>query len=588
MSYIALYREWRPQSFAEMVGQEHVTRTLQNALRNQRLAHAYLFSGPRGTGKTSAAKILSKTINCENGPTNEPCNECAACRGITQGSIMDVVEIDAASNRGVDEIRDLREQVKYAPTEVRYKVYIVDEVHMLTTEAFNALLKTLEEPPRHVVFILATTEPHKLPATIISRCQRFDFRRISGRQIVERLQHIANEKQIEAEEDALWLIARSAEGGMRDALSIFDQVISFGGHKVSVDSIVSLIGGLRADTLASLARSIAEHDVQQVLHATGNLIEDGKDAGQILHDLTLYFRDLLMYKTVPSLEEIQDRIQYDKSFPQVADLFSPSQLIAMIEQMTETAQEMKWHNQVRLLLEMLLVRLANTQAADVQALWKRLEELERKVETGVNRHHRQSEPTGVPQSNREDAQENRVGMKNNKEEQPTPSDAIPASGSRQQEPVSASVSASASAGMGSETASPGRSLGKLLNNPNLDLFEKITSGWSQILDQVKRRKITAQAWLLDGEAVAVDSGNVIVAFKNQIHRDTVMKAIHKSVIDEVLSEFLEQPAGLVAILQTEWKQYKQQGAAELASTVDNDLVDEVISIFGREIVDIED
>lgn len=583
MSYIALYREWRPQSFAEMIGQEHVTRTLQNALRNQRLAHAYLFSGPRGTGKTSAAKILSKTINCENGPTDEPCNECAACRGITQGSIMDVVEIDAASNRGVDEIRDLREQVKYAPTEVRYKVYIIDEVHMLTTEAFNALLKTLEEPPRHVVFILATTEPHKLPATIISRCQRFDFRRISGRQIVERLQHIANEKQIAAEEDALWLIARSAEGGMRDALSIFDQVISFDGNQVSVDSIVSLIGGLKGDTLASLARSIAEHNVQQVLHVTGELIEEGKEAGQILHDLTLYFRDLLMYKTVPSLEEIQDRIQYDKSFQQVADLFSPSQLIAMIEQMTETAQEMKWHNQVRLLLEMLLVRLSHAKAADVQALWERLEELERKVEASVHGHHRQTEPARVPRNSRENAQGNQDGLKNSKEEQSIHSETIPASGVKQQEPASAAADMESKA-----AASPGRSLGKLLKNPNLDLFEKISSGWNQILDQVKRRKITAQAWLLDGEVVAVDSGNVVVAFKNQIHRDTVMKTIHKSVIDEVLSEFLQQPAGLVAILQTEWKQYKQQGTAELASTAEHDLVDEVISIFGRELVDIED
>lgn len=566
MSYIALYREWRPQSFADMVGQEHVTRTLQNALRTNRLAHAYLFSGPRGTGKTSSAKILAKAINCENGPTDEPCNECAACRGITVGSIMDVVEIDAASNRGVDEIRDLREQVKYAPTEVRYKVYIVDEVHMLTTEAFNALLKTLEEPPQHVVFILATTEPHKLPATIISRCQRFDFRRINGRQTVDRLRYIANEKQIEVDEDALWMVARAAEGGMRDALSIFDQVISFGGEKITVEAVITLIGGVRTDILADIARSIAGKEIQQVLRLAGDLIDDGRDTGQILNDITVYFRDLLMYKTVPGLEEVQDRVNYDKTFAEVAELFTVSQLVAMIDRMTETSQEMKWHNQARLLLEMLLIRLCKTESSDVTDLIRRIEELERKVAEGavVSQPAPRLTTSVVPN---------------------------PVSAPQREQEAEKAAPAKAVAAEPKPTPSPVqalRSVDKLVKNPSQELFEKVSSGWNQILDEVKRRKITAQAWLLDGEAVAVDSGNVIVAFKNQIHRDTVMKPIHKSVIDEVLTEFMHEPFSLIAVLQSEWRAYKQQGAAELATTSEDTLVNDVINLFGREIVEIED
>lgn len=242
MEHIALYRAWRPQSFQDMVGQQHIIQTLQNAIREQRVSHAYLFSGPRGTGKTSAAKVLAKAVNCERGPGPEPCNECPSCLRITSGNIMDVQEIDAASNRGVEEIRDLRDKVKYAPTEVRRKVYIIDEVHMLTTEAFNALLKTLEEPPQHVMFILATTEPHKLPATIISRCQRFDFRRVSLEEQTGRLTEICQKEGITADADALQYIARLSDGGMRDALSILDQISSFTDGNVTYQQVLGMTG----------------------------------------------------------------------------------------------------------------------------------------------------------------------------------------------------------------------------------------------------------------------------------------------------------------------------------------------------------
>src|SRR5690625_2722683 len=249
MSYQALYRVWRPRKFEDIVGQIHITRTLQNAISQNQFSHAYLFSGPRGTGKTSAAKIFAQAINCEQMPTKEPCNECVACRGILDGSISDVIEIDAASNTSVEDIREIRDKVKYAPSSVPYKVYIIDEVHMISTSAFNALLKTLEEPPAHVVFILATTEPHKIPLTIISRCQRFDFKPISNQVIVERMKTIIDVENVIVSSEALETIALAAEGGMRDALSVLDQAISYSEQDVSLEDVLAVTGGVSHQVL---------------------------------------------------------------------------------------------------------------------------------------------------------------------------------------------------------------------------------------------------------------------------------------------------------------------------------------------------
>ncbi len=275
--YQASYRLFRPQQFMDVVGQEHITKTLQNALLQQKVSHAYLFSGPRGTGKTTAAKIFAKAINCENGPALEPCNHCSNCTSITSGQSPDVLEIDAASNNGVDEIREIRDKVKFTPSHAKYKVYIIDEVHMLSTGAFNALLKTLEEPPSHAIFILATTEPHKIPLTIISRCQRFDYKRIQQTDIVYRLQQVVDAEQIKIDKESLFAIARAADGGMRDALSLLDQVVSFSHEDISIDDVLTVTGAVSERTLTTLVDSLCQQKTTEVLQSFHELMNAGKD-----------------------------------------------------------------------------------------------------------------------------------------------------------------------------------------------------------------------------------------------------------------------------------------------------------------------
>ena len=311
MSYQALYRVWRPQTFEDLVGQDMITKTLKNALATKQTTHAYLFAGPRGTGKTSCAKLFAKALNCPNQVNGDPCNECEICKAITAGRLNDVIEIDAASNNGVEEIRDIRDKVKYAPTQADYKVYIIDEVHMLSTSAFNALLKTLEEPPANVVFILATTDPHKIPATIISRTQRFDFKRITSGAILERMEYILKQKQFEYDEQALNVIARAAEGGMRDALSILDQVLSFGDNKVTLDNALLVTGSVTRENLIKYLSQVQNHETVAGLQTIHAILDEGKDSKRLLEDLINCCRDLLLYKQAPEMLEQTGSVMID-------------------------------------------------------------------------------------------------------------------------------------------------------------------------------------------------------------------------------------------------------------------------------------
>ena len=357
MAYMALYRKWRPDNFANLVGQDHVSRTLANAIKSGRIGHAYLFTGPRGTGKTSTAKILAKALNCEQGPTVEPCNQCEACQRINSGNSMDVFEIDAASNRGIEAIRDLRENVKFAPVNGRYKVYIIDEVHMLTSEAFNALLKTLEEPPAHVVFIMATTEVYKVPATIQSRCQRYDFKRITVDDIFNRLKTVVEDMEIKADDDALRMIAVKADGGMRDALSILDQCIALSEQSLTIDRVQQLLGLVGKEWLDKLVGALQSKDAAAVLTMVDEIIRAGKDLQQVLGELGIHFRGLMIFKAAGLVDGVDYYSQTDESIKKQAAGFTQEQIVWIIRRVHEAANEVKWSPQPRIAVEAALLEI---------------------------------------------------------------------------------------------------------------------------------------------------------------------------------------------------------------------------------------
>lgn len=355
--YQAFYRVYRPQSFTEMSGQHHVKQTLQNALLHNKTTHAYLFSGPRGTGKTSAAKIFAKALNCEKGPTSEPCNECQTCLSITDGSNTDVIEFDAASNSRVEEMREIIEKVRFAPSNARFKVYIIDEVHMLSNSAFNALLKTLEEPPAHVVFILATTEPHKLPLTIISRCQRFDFKPLTPSDIIERMKTVLADAEIEADESSLKVIAQAASGGMRDALSMLDQVVSFSGESLTVKDALLVTGAIGEDIFYQLAKALQEKNAGTALSLLDELIAEGKDVTRLAEDLITFFRDLLLLRSAPGLTDLLELVSADERFETLAKEFEQETLYTFIDILSKTQQEMRFSNHTKVYVESALLKM---------------------------------------------------------------------------------------------------------------------------------------------------------------------------------------------------------------------------------------
>lgn len=571
MSYMALYRVWRPQTFSEMVGQKHIKQTLQNALSKRQFSHAYLFSGPRGTGKTSAAKILAKAINCEGGPAAEPCNECTACRQITEGSLMDVVEIDAASNRGVEEIREIRDKIKYAPSGVRYKVYIIDEVHMLTTEAFNALLKTLEEPPAHAVFVLATTEPHKLPATIISRCQRFDFRRIQSEDIVERLAAICESNSVTFEERALQMIARMAEGGLRDATSLLDQAIAMGGERITEEDVLAIAGGVSQTAYAELTQLIAEHQAADCLLWLEAMLERGKSPEKVMDDLIRFYRDLLIIRTIPDGPLTQEMFWLDADYKKWVIQQPSTSFFQAVELLNKLQNEMKWSSRPQIMLEIALIRLCQhaeetgesvEPSQSLQELLNRISALEKEV----------SELKNTGGQRIEGEEESKKELTGSKGTTTSAHKIIP----------------------GAQSHNALRIVEPFLTRMDPNHLQQVESAWAQLLNKVKEKRITVHAWLVDGEPVASLPDAILVAFKNVMHRDTTEKPANREIIEQAFKEIYGTPYRLATVMQNEWKQLRETSTAKeetfalVPPSEDEPCVKEAIDLFGENLVQIQD
>lgn len=390
MAYKALYREWRPKVFEDVVEQEHVVRTLMNSVKTDSISHSYLFCGTRGTGKTTMAKIFSRAINCLNPKNGDPCNECEVCRGLLNDTILDVIEIDAASNNSVDNVRQIRDEVIYSPTRAKWKVYIIDEVHMLSTGAFNALLKTLEEPPAHVVFILATTDPHKLPATILSRCQRFDFRRISEESIAERLADISGKIGVSADKEALQLIARLADGALRDAISILDQCLALGTGKISYEDVISMVGIVNDSFMKSLASNVKNGDVAAILGGVDELVRSGKDIPHFVSDLILFYRNILVAKLSGT--------SADAAIKELAGSFTNEEIYFVIEELSKLLESLRWADLPRTLLEVALIKLATAGKTDNTAASAKANQKQAAEETEESNKEQMTESNAIQEN----------------------------------------------------------------------------------------------------------------------------------------------------------------------------------------------
>ena len=518
MEYQSLYRKWRPQVFEDIIGQEHITQTLMNAISLNRIAHAYIFSGPRGVGKTTTARILAKSLNCEKGPTTHPCNKCEKCIRITDGYSMDVIEIDGASNRGIDDIRDLRNKVKFAPAEGKYKVYIIDEVHMLTTEAFNALLKTLEEPPSHVIFVFATTAPHKIPNTILSRCQWFNFRRIPLQDIITKLKMISKDEELNIDDKALNIIARSSTGSMRDAESTLDQVIAYCGKDISLQSVRDILGIIKEDIFYDFIEIIIKNDMAKGIEIINQISDSGGDPSQFVKNLMEYVHNLSLVKfcTQESLDfkgiftEDRERVLKQSSLIEVEKLFT------IVNHLAEVEKKMKYTHHPWILLEMLVIKFTTGGNYSLKEIEEEKDtaQLDRKLDK----------------------------KKVEKKEKILPEKTVQNKVKEKELPVHSTK-----------------------NSTGIDL-EKI---WPKILGKIKKTKMSVYSFIIANNLLAIENDRLIIGFNKKyvFHKESLEKKSNKSLLKELIKEEIGRPLIIECIINN-----KEDSALEVKAGNDGKVV----------------
>ena len=597
MSYVVMARKRRPKAFERVVGQDHITTTLQNAIRQERVAQAYLFSGPRGTGKTTSARLLATALNCENGPTPEPCGECGSCKAIQQGKSMDVLEIDGASNRGIDEIRQLREEVGYAASKGKRKVYIIDEVHMLTTEAFNALLKTLEEPPPHVVFVFATTEVHKVPETILSRCQRYTFRRIPAEAIVEELKRAVADEGVEADEAALYQIGRKADGGMRDALSLLDQVMAFSDSGVSTQAVQDLLGIIPRDLFFELTQAIQDQASANALGVIERLVQEGGDVGEFVEGLMEHFRHLLVACAMGELAD-DDLPESDrKRYAEAATAFDETDLVRMLNAVAELETRIGRVAEPRFWLELTVMKLVKmTASVDLATLLSKLEKLgqggiEKAPTTRALPRRPQKAPEKAPDKPAPQPTQNQPQKPSGIQIQ-TPSSKLGGPAVRQPSGPPAIEEPPPPTEERPQSVSPERELpsepmgGESETVPisgESPSFDVITSRWAKFVQEVKGRKISVGTFISEGYPKSLSDEQLVVGFKKnkEFHANQVRR--NRGMVEEVAARVF---GGVVRIgCEVDYDMPSGEDGSEADPRAEDDeRVQMVLQVFGGEVV----
>lgn len=542
MAYLALARKWRPQKFEEVKGQEHITLSLKNALSSGRTTHAYLFSGPIGTGKTTTARILAKALNCQGeDPSRRPCNECNPCLEITRGSCLDVLEIDGASNRGIDEIRELRERIKFAPVNLRRKVYIIDEVHMLTEPAFNALLKTLEEPPSYVVFVFATTNPHKVPLTILSRCQRFDFKRISNQNIIQVLEAIVKEENITIDSSALNLISQAATGSLRDAQTILDQLISYKRTNIKREDVLFLLGRASFEDLVNLSKAISNQDKVSCLNQVKEVYYNGLDLEQLVFDLLKFYKDLYFIKISPSLSEVLEVSEKELDIlTEQSQNYSLDYLRNIIEYLKKLPSNFKETNHSKLILElgiMDLIELRNK--VPIAQILNRLEEIAERYKD-YKKDYKVGESTFSLEKDYHDL-------------------------------------------------SSSDEISSLDIIPSLNLNE-VKKGWNLLLERVKKKKASLKACLSEGEILEVNNEAIVLGFQESFSSKIVEKKENIEIIEEEIRSVFDQELKLKIAIQRK-SSIKKEDSSDLnySLLLDNEpVVKEALEVFGGQIIKVKE